>query len=280
VYLFEVSRKAVQDLVLLQDPSPRAVRDSPRTTSSTRTKGAVDVLPEQPAAGQESPAPIDHPVRIEVRSRAECKEDAFLEALSPPNEGPARKVIIDIHGNLVGGKAIWEQTAAVLVEETTNVPLAMGSMCLDGDPRRQQEPELLRELCGSPYVHLLFRDRHHHNRVLVDGKTRLATGMLWGLLELALRERPGPNGAMPRIHGLVHSWNDPALYAFESVRWKRNVLEPQPNMYEELENGLAIPAQPQVAMVREAGSPLPEDRDFNAYRPLLGIEYFEHRDAA
>jgi hypothetical protein len=49
---------------------------------------------------------------------------------------------------------------------------------------------------------------------------------------------------------------------------------------EALESGIAIPAQAQVAVVREAGQPLPHDRDFGAYRPLLGVEYFEHRDAA
>ena len=48
----------------------------------------------------------------------------------------------------------------------------------------------------------------------------------------------------------------------------------------ETRSGIWLPPQPHVAMVREARLPPPEGRDFNAYRPLLGVEYFEPRDAA
>lgn len=219
----------------------------------------------------ESPTPIDYPVRVEVLSREDCCESPLLEQLECHDNSPARKAVNEIRTNLLTGNAQWEQTATFLVEEITDTPLAMGTLCLDGDPRRQQEPDLLRRLNRTPYINLVFRGEHQHNKILIDGKTRVGTAILWALIELAIRERPGSNGATPRIHALVHSWNDLALRAFKSALFAAHKLERQPGVFEVLESGIAIPAQAQMAVVREAGEPLPHDRDFNAYHPLLGV---------
>lgn len=160
----------------------------------------------------------------------------------------------------------------------------MVSACLDGDPRAdEQEDATLKRAAGNPYINIVFRDRGQHNRVLLDGETRLGTAVLWAFLELGLRERPGLNGK-PRLgYALVATENEPAIGAFESVEFERHELRRPPMLSgegRETRSGIWLPPQPHVAMVREAGLPPPEGRDFNAYRPLLGVEYFEPRDAA
>jgi hypothetical protein len=227
--------------------------------------------------------PIEHPVRVEVLSRDDCKESELLEALVLADR-PAADSINGTRKRLLKGEAPWQQTAAFLVEEETDTPLAMVSICLDGDPRaEQQQDAILKRAAGNPYVNIVFRATRQHNRVLLDGQTRIGTAVLWAFLELGLRERPGLNGK-PRLgYALVAVENEAAVRAFESVQFTQHEIS-TPSMLlgegRETKSGLWLPPQPHVAMVREAGLPLPEGRDFNAYRPLLGVEFFEARDAA
>ena len=149
------------------------------------------------------------------------KESELLEALVA--DGPAAESINDTRARLLKGEAPWQQTSAFLVEEETDTPLAMVSACLDGDPRAdEQEDATLKRAAGNPYINIVFRDRGQHNRVLLDGETRLGTAVLWAFLELGLRERPGLNGK-PRLgYALVATENEPAIGAFESVEFERH----------------------------------------------------------
>jgi hypothetical protein len=100
-----------------------------------------------------------------------------------------------------------------------------------------------------------------------------------GLLEVVLRERPTPDGAMPKVHGLVKPNNDPASRSFKTVLFEPHELESEEREeWQETASGLTIPVKvpmpKDVTVVRQPGQPLPEDRDFDAYRPVLGAEFF------
>jgi hypothetical protein len=235
------------------------------------------------AIAHEPPTPLENPVRVEVLSRDACEGSELLEALVVA-DGPAADSINGTRMRLLKGEAPWQQTAAFLVEEHTETPLAVVSACLDGDPRAEnQEDAILKRAAGNPYVNIVFRDTRQHNRVLLDGETRLGTAVLWAFLELGLRERPGLNG-LPRLaYALVATENEPAIGAFEAAEFEQHELRQPPMLSgegRETKSGIWLPPQPHVAMVRAAGLPLPDCRNFDAYRPLLGVEYFEPRDAA
>jgi hypothetical protein len=217
------------------------------------------------------PAPIAHPVYLVERSRAECENEPLLESLSV-YYGPAANAIEQTRTNLLSGKAPYEQTVLFLVEEVTDIPIAFGSLCLDGEPT-EYSFEPLKRIAANPYINVVARDKHMSNRVLLDGETRLGVAMLWGLLELALRDRPGPNGEMPLVYGLVKPSNALALRAFNRVLFMERQLQLQ-GLETRTTGGLIVPAQAtaDVVVEREAGHPLPENRDFDAYRPLLGVE--------
>jgi hypothetical protein len=225
---------------------------------------------EQPAGVQAiipSRTGLSRPVYIAEKSAAECAEDPLLEGFEV-DDGPAKGAVEGKIRNLLNRDA-WAQTVLFLLEAETNALLALASVCVDGNPQRSgwQNP-FLQSIGGNPYVNLLARDRRYRKHVLRDGRTQLSTAVLWGLLEVVLRDRPGPRGTYPLVFGFVDEDNDPSQRAFSTVLFRAQKVEQQQQQWVSTASGLVVPVHPDLVVVRDAGEPLPVERDFDAYRPV------------
>jgi hypothetical protein len=73
------------------------------------------------------------------------------------------------------------------------------------------------------------------------------------------------------VFGFVDEDNRPSVAAFSAVMFEATKIE-RPHQRQEWElapSGIFLPVHQDLAVTREADLPLPEDRDFVAYRPVL-----------
>jgi hypothetical protein len=198
--------------------------------------------------------PLLRPVYVVVKTSDECAGDPLLASLSC-HDGPVAEAIQEKFTNLLSGNA-WEQTVAFVVEEETDTPLAVASVCLSGHPGGRAFPlAYTRRISVNPYINLLARDDHHRNCALLDGTTRLGTAALRAVLEVVAREN---SGQLPLVWAFVDPQNAPSLKSFGRFAFHPREQRPLPGLH-----------KPDLVLVRPSGKPLPTPPNPVAYRPVL-----------
>jgi hypothetical protein len=213
------------------------------------------------------PTPLTRPVYVVVRTSAECVGEPLLAALSV-HDGPAAGAIQFKIGNLLTGEA-WDQSVAILVEEETDTPLAVATVCLDGHPNGWTFPlAYTKRISGNPHVNILARDDRFRNRTLLDGQTRLGTAALHAMLEVVLRDRPSAPGVLPLTWGFVDPDNSPGIHAFETTGFHEHKRNEKERAFIQSASGLFVPVPKDLVLARANGKRLPTI-DEDAYRPVL-----------
>jgi hypothetical protein len=152
------------------------------------------------------PTVLGGPVRVELRSKAQCAGDHRLEEFRA-GPGPAAKEVRLILENLHSGEAL-PQTVALLSEESGGALLGIASVRIDGNAQLRAKPStpwFVRRLSRNPYVNVLARDERYRNHLLCDGETRLGTAILRAALEVVEHELAARS--LPTIWALVRRDN-------------------------------------------------------------------------
>ncbi len=160
-----------------------------------------------------TPRALAGPVRVEVRSKAQCAGDTRLEEFRV-GAGPAAHEVRLILENLFSGEAL-PQTVALLSRESDGALLGLASIRIDGNAQlraKASTPWFLRRLSPNPYVNLIARDERYRNHVLSDGRTRLGSAVLRAGLEIVESEVGTP--ALPTVWALVRRGNTSSRRAF------------------------------------------------------------------
>ena len=153
------------------------------------------------------------PVRVELRSKAQCAGDSRLEDFAVA-DGPAAREVRLILENLHSGEAL-PQTVALLSAESDGTLLGLASIRVDGNAQlraKASTPWFLRRLSRNPYVNLIARDERYRNHLLCDGRTRLGTAVLRAGLEVVEHELR--SASLPTVWALVRRGNEPSRRAF------------------------------------------------------------------
>ena len=152
------------------------------------------------------PTVLRAPVRVELRSKAQCVGDPRIEEFQA-GEGPAAREVRLILDNLHSGEAL-AQSVALLSEERGGALLGIASVRIDGNAQlraKASTPWFLRRLGSNPYVNLIARDERYRNHLLCDGRTRLGTAILRAGLEVVQHETQ--SRSLPTIWALVRRDN-------------------------------------------------------------------------
>ena len=192
------------------------------------------------------------PVRVTVRSKAECVGEAQLDGFRC-SDGPAAREVELIVGNLLSGAAV-PQTVAFVNDLASGALLGIASVRLDGNAQlraKSSTPWFLRRLATNPYVNMIARDERYAGRVLLDGRTRLGTAILRAGLE-ALAAEAGAE-KLPTVWALIRRENEVSKRAFGEF-----AFYPHDRSSE----------NQQDVFVRRAGRRLPPAPPPDAYIPL------------
>jgi len=153
------------------------------------------------------------PVRVELRTKAQCAGDPRLEEFDA-GSGPAAHETRLIVENLHSGEAL-PQTVALISEESTGALLGLASIRIEGNAQlraKASTPWFVRRLSRNPYVNLIARDARYRNHVLCDGETRLGTAIVRAGLEIV--EHETGERALPTVWALVRRENEASKRAF------------------------------------------------------------------
>ena len=159
------------------------------------------------------PTVLGGPVRVELRTKAQCAGDARLEEFEV-GSGPAARETRLILDNLHSGEAL-PQTVALIVEEASGTLLGIASIRLEGNAQlraKASTPWFVRRLSRNPYVNLIARDERYRNHVLCDERTRLGTAVLRAGLEIVQRE--SGEAGLPTMWALVRRDNEASKRVF------------------------------------------------------------------
>ena len=192
------------------------------------------------------------PVRVTVRSKAECAGDAQLEGFRC-GDGPAGREVGLIVGNLLSGEAL-PQTVAFVNDAASGSLLGIASVRPDGNAQlraKSSTPWFVRRLATNPYVNVIARDERYTGRLLLDGSTRLGTAILRAGLE-ALAAELGRE-RLPTVFALVRRENEVSKRTFAEF-----AFYPHDRSAE----------NQQDVFVRRAGRRLPAAPSLEAYIPL------------
>jgi hypothetical protein len=195
---------------------------------------------------------LSGPVRVELRSKAECVGDSRLQEFSA-GDGPAAHEVRLILENLHSGEAL-AQTVALLTAGPGGRLLGLASVRIDGNAQvraKASTPWFLRRLSRNPYVNLIARDVRYAGHLLADGRTRLGSAVLRAGLEALQHELGGP--PLPTVWALVRRENEASKRAFGEFAFYPHDRsdESQQDVY-----------------VRRAGRRLPAAPSADAYVPL------------
>jgi hypothetical protein len=200
--------------------------------------------------GQSSTAPtiLPGPVRVELRSKAECVGDQRLTEFRA-GSGPAAKEVQLILENLHSGEAL-PQTVALLLSDEQRL-LGIASIRLDGNAQlraKASTPWFVRRLSRNPYVNLIARDERFRNHLLCDGRTRLGSAILRAGLQIV--EQECSSDQLPTIWALIRRENEASKRTFAQF-----AFYPHDRSAE----------NQQDVFVRRAGRPMPPPPDRSAY---------------
>lgn len=159
------------------------------------------------------PTVLGGPVRVELRTKAQCAGDGRLEEFDA-GSGPAARETRLILDNLYSGEAL-AQTVALIGDESTGALLGIASIRIDGNAQlraKASTPWFVRRLSRNPYVNLIARDERYRNHVLCDGQTRLGAAVLRAGLEI-VRHEVGAE-ALPTVWALVRRDNEASKRVF------------------------------------------------------------------
>jgi len=194
------------------------------------------------------PTVLGGPVRVELRTKAQCVGDARLEEFDA-GSGPAARETRLILDNLHSGDAL-PQTVALIVDERGTL-LGIASVRIEGNSQlraKASTPWFVRRLSRNPYVNLIARDERYRNHLLCDGQTRLGTAVLRAGLEVVQHELG--EAALPTVWALVRRDNEASKRVFGEF-----AFYPHDRSAE----------NQQDVFVRRAGRPLPSSPAEGAY---------------
>lgn len=209
------------------------------------------------------PSILPGPVRVVVRSKAQCVGDPRLLDFDC-GRSPATAEVRMIVENLYSGDAL-EQTVAMLTDDGTGELLGIASVRVDGNAQirsKSSTPWFLRRLAGNPYVNVVARDERFRNRLLCDGRTRLGAVLVRAAVEVIEHELP--DGPTPTIWALIRRHNLASKRAFRQLAFYPHSRSAE---------------NQQDVFVRRAGRVLPAAPESGAYLPPLSSRQMEHLTA-